>query len=557
MVFIAVAEAGKSKPVITEHVASVLLSREERIIHEARRDRDVFKSFVMEDEHGDRLIPGKIHLSWSAHVEHCIKVKKYCGIIAPWGHGKTEQTIIGDALFDLGRNPQMRQKIISNNDANAANRIQSVKTYIEQNERFKMVFPNIEPDYKRGWSTHRLFVKRKGASKDPSIESLGVLSSGIGGRADKLMFDDVCDHKNSIQEPKKRDMVSGAVRETWLSRLDVTNRQLNYVQVLYIATPWHEDDCTMSYVMKNPEFLVLVQPIAEKLDKIVCLCDGEKWLLPLWDTKWNQAELQKRRRTVGERAWARGGFLKPYSDDDIVLKSFDKCVDYTITPFEAMKMHGKNWRVVSAVDPSGSGRPGFAIFTLACERTTGIRIPLDIRRGAWKGREPIEQCLAVQSEFNPDVFVIENNAVQERVVSWVQDAGEGKINTKPFQTGRNKADPTAGVEGMDIEFSNGLWVIALGHVDHRDNPDCECPWCVWQREVKFFPTYGTSDTLMAMWFAREEVRGGRSLDSLIKMVAGSGNRSGAGKGGPAVEEAFKPKTISVQEMLRGSETSNW
>jgi len=541
--------------VVGERITALLLDREEKIVRAARTDRDTFKAYVMEDEGGAKLVPAKIHLSWSAHIQHCIEQKVYCGIAAPWGHGKTEQVIIGDSLFDMCRNPQIRLKIISNNDSNASKRIQSIKTIIESNQQIRRVFPEMVPDMKRGWSTHQLYIKRRGASKDPSIEALGVLSSGIGGRADALRFDDVVDHKNAIQEPKKREMIISAVKETWLSRLDVHHKPLDYCQVVYIATPWHEEDATMNYIMKNPEFDVLFQPIGEKIDRIACSAGGSKWSLPLWSAKWNAAELQKRRRSLGERAWARGFYLRPYSDEDIILKSFEKCVDYGITPQEALRMYGNNWRIVSAVDPSGSGRPGFGIFTLAVERTSGIRVPLDIRRGAWKGREPIEQCLAVQREYNPDVFVVENNAVQDRVLSWIQDAGAGRINTKAFQTGRNKADPTAGVEGMDIEFSNGLWVVALGHVDHRQNQDCECPWCVWQREIKYYPTYGTSDLLMASWFAREEVRGGRSLDDLIKMVASA--KGGEKRRGPKADGDFKPNVITAADIQGGSKMNDW
>ena len=204
------------------------------------------------------------------------------------------------------------------------------------------------------------------------------------------------------------------------------------------------------------------------------------------------------------------------------------------------------FRSVTGVDPSGPNREGFAIFTLACEMQKHIRVPLDIRIGAWKGREPVDQCLEVFEIWKPDVFVVENNAIQDRIKDWMQDAGGGALQTKAFQTGRQKADPEAGVPGMDIEFSNDLWYIALGHVDHRRNPECGCAWCRWIKEMKYYPTHSTNDILMACWFAREEVRQGKSMDQLLSLCAGERVRGGTrGRGGrDSMPIEMRPKALA-------------
>jgi hypothetical protein len=217
----------------------------------------------------------------------------------------------------------------------------------------------------------------------------------------------------------------------------------------------------------------------------------------------------------------------------MILKNMSKCFDYSLSPLEAMRTRGNGWRVITGVDPAGSGRDGFAIFTLAVA-SNHTRVPLDIRVGAWSGREAIDQCIDVQKTYNPSVFIVENNAVQDRFREWISDAGGGNILTQAFQTGRNKADPEAGVPGLDIEFGNGLWCIALGHVDHRTNPDCACAWCRWIKEITYYPVYGTSDILMASWFARENARNGRSIEELIggiQMIAPSGVRRASGMSG--------------------------
>ncbi len=227
-----------------------------------------------------------------------------------------------------------------------------------------------------------------------------------------------------------------------------------------------------------------------------------------------------------------------------------------------MRLSDEDYRIISACDPGGSKRKGFALFTLAVGKKTHTRVPLDIRVGAWTGDEAIAQTRAVQADFKPDVFVVENNAVQDRVREWIQTAGGGSINTKAFQTGANKADPDHGVSSLDIEFANGLWKVCTGHIaDHGE--DCVCPWCRWMKEVKYYPIYGSTDILMASWFAREEARGGKSLAEIIAQLEGvsavykSENSGGAGRrDGPKMAKEFMPTIIGAGDIPKMS-GSNW
>lgn len=528
--------AGRVTDISRDELVARAAAAEESRIRAARESLAAFNAYVLRDDLGRAsLVPGKIHLSWSRHLETCRAARKYPAIVAPWGHGKTEQVVIGGTLFDIGRNPQIRIKIICNSDANAQARIGSIRRYIESSEEYRRVFPDVEPDRAAGWSGHRLFLKREGHSKDPSVEAWGVGGSGVGGRADKLVFDDPVDFKNSVQEPKSRETLKDYIRQAWMSRLDVKpGVGLNYNQIEWISTVWHERDATCDYVMKNPEFSVLLQSIAEPdMDAIECRAWGRTWRIPLWDAKWDGDELRRRRRQIGERAYARGFLNRPYSDEDMVLSSFGKRLRYDLSPAAALAELGSDWRFVTGVDPAGGKRAGFAIVTIAVERTKHIRVPVDVRVGAWKGRQPIDQCLEVQRMWKPEVFVVENNAVQERFRGWLDDAGAGDgILTKPFVTGNNKADVEAGIPGLGIEFENKLWVIPLAQADHRLSPECACAWCRLIREVTLWPMYESSDLLMAAWFAREFARGGRSMAELLSLCQSDGRRGAAtGTGG--------------------------
>jgi hypothetical protein len=45
----------------------------------------------------------------------------------------------------------------------------------------------------------------------------------------------------------------------------------------------------------------------------------------------------------------------------------------------------------------------------------------------------------------------------------------------------------------------------MGNKEHE--PDCECGFCIWKKEMGAHPVGEAADTVMASWFAREAARG--------------------------------------------------
>jgi hypothetical protein len=102
------------------------------------------------------------------------------------------------------------------------------------------------------------------------------------------------------------------------------------------------------------------------------------------------------------------------------------------------------------------------------------------------------------------IIVVENNAAQDAIVQWALEKGHASMPLMPFVTGKQKVDPMIGLPGMEVEFANGSWVVAMGNAEHE--PDCQCGFCVWKREMGSHPVGETADTVMASWFAREGAR---------------------------------------------------
>lgn len=190
----------------------------------------------LKDAEGVPILLAPLHLSWHAHVAWCQAHRRHAVIFAPWGHGKSIQMAVGYVLYRLGIDVNERIAVVTNVDDQAEKRVQMISQYITADPDYQRLFPSVHPDETRSWTNHKLYVKRQGMSIDPSVEAHGVLGSGIGSRYTGIVFDDVVDRRNAIEQPILREKVAAAIKETWLSRLEEAG------WMVYIGTVWHKAD---------------------------------------------------------------------------------------------------------------------------------------------------------------------------------------------------------------------------------------------------------------------------------------------------------------------------
>jgi len=242
--------------------SAAVAQRHQILVNQARaayrlsvlRARESLADFIElcgRDEDGNRIQLHFLHRCWIWHVNYAWSRGKHAMIMAPFNSGKTSSLAIPIAAFLIGQNVQNRIKIVCAGDGNAKLRLAAVKSMIESYE-YRSVFPHVRPGQK--WDTTEAFVAREGNAVDPTLHARGVLTEGIGGRADVVLFDDVCTQKNSEQEAN-RHKITKFGRGTWLSRLDG-----DAARAMAFATPWAQDD--FSADLKNdPNWVTLVQRV--------------------------------------------------------------------------------------------------------------------------------------------------------------------------------------------------------------------------------------------------------------------------------------------------------
>lgn len=225
-------------------------------------------------------------------------VNAYCEL--PRGHGKTNQ-MAGRVAWEIGRNPLIRVKIVGSSDDEATKTVTMIKKIIESDE-YRKVFPEVEPDKGTTWGNTSFTVKRSRFLRDPTVEAVSVFGRA-GGRADLLIADDICDLRNSVQQPAMRDQVKDHWKTIWLPTLD---RSAKRVRQWKFGTPYHVADITSEWREYHRDSGGLFRrPVVGNRSP--------------WTEAYTPELLDDLRKQYGPIAYARAYELSPVSSDQLVF----------------------------------------------------------------------------------------------------------------------------------------------------------------------------------------------------------------------------------------------
>lgn len=430
-------------------------------------------------------------------------------ILGGMGLGKTEQICIGYILYRIAKNPNLLVKLVHVSDEAAATRCRSIRDYIARDDDFKELAPHIRPT--NIWGSGRFTVTRSAPSKDGTVEAYPVLGTGIGGRANLIVFDDAQDLRTAVYEPTTREKIKETINNVWLTRLIPEDSE-----VIYIVNKWSDVDYA-SFVQRNPSWAWMSLAVSE-CKTFIQYEDGfgRKMKLPLW-SKFDKKALELKHQEMGTRDFNRGYRLIPYSDKDKTFTYFERCCHFGISP-KALIEDESSWVFLSGIDFSSTKRPGTILSVLAVHKKTGLKVPVEIvviRNSS----DLVQYMIRFYREYGIDNFIAENNGVQDVIIDMLQtELGEEKykrynIKITGYLTGRQKADNEIGLPGMDKEFENKEWMFCFNEKPDVSDDMEHKPWSRLYYEMLNHPYYGTSDMVMSLWFAR---------NGAVKMLRGSG-----------------------------------
>ena len=228
----------------------------------------------------------------------------------------------------VGKNPNIRIKWLSCDLDTAIKRLSVIHALIDK-PLYKAVFPEARKltvkesrDEKRPNIASVLNLRRNITTPEHTVEACGILTSGVGGRADEILADDVVSENNALTNPTLRPKVISKFLSDWLGTLVAKGG------VKYIGSPWHQSDL-LAYLKKNANW---------PFGRYAHGKPGNIYF-SIFPERWPEEALRNRRRTLGPLHYARAYLccpilegtvaispeaLKPYSDLELTPEKLER-----------------------------------------------------------------------------------------------------------------------------------------------------------------------------------------------------------------------------------------
>lgn len=491
---------------MTTPISRDLVERAKRLnIHLARTNGADFNRYVLRDEEtGGTIENSPTHLEMHRLMDAHPKLVMHAHVEA----GKSSAVSVGRALYELGKNRNLRILVVSGALRQARKIIAACTKYIESSPEMKEVFPHVRPGTM--WNQDAIMVERDHISRDPSIQAIGVHGALLGARVDLLILDDILDYENTRTLQQREELLA------WY-RATVGGRTTRHARIWALGTAWTPDDL-LHVLAKQKHFVHRRFPMLD--DK------GQ----PTWPERWPIERVREKIVELGGDGSIevmRQIFVQPMEQasqrfqEVWIKKALDLGSGIDMLPTLAGCVLEDGCYVAVGVDLGFSKpnqRGAKTVFTVVLFYPDGVRQLLWIDSGHFTGPEIVVKAIRYHMIYQATVFV-ESNGAQRLILDFAMDPlyadairqllgtefDAGYIPVMPFQTNMNKWHPTFGVESLGMEMSAGKWIFP------SENGQAATP------EVGdlvgamrgYNPHEHTPDVLMSLWICREGGRGQR------------------------------------------------
>jgi predicted phage terminase large subunit-like protein len=351
------------------------MKTKQELLTRALHDPAAFAMLLLDRERGDvRPLPRlhrELQLFLSRHRRALIEL--------PRDHGKSTQ-VCARIIWELGRNPNLRVKLVCANAVLAGERSRFIRDAIIRHRYSRQVFPWLAAAYP--WNAERFTVARAHRVIGPSVAAFGIGGRSTGARADLLVCDDIVD-VTALRSKSDRERVRTFFHENLMNLLEPDGR------VWCLFTPWHVDDLN-SHLKRNAAFAHFRRAIGEDLE-------------PIWPEHWPRERLEQRRREIGELSFARAYRLVSLSDKELAIQA--KWIQFWTEPTP-------NESVVLAVDPAVSTAAqadASALVVLGRTAANDIRCLEAISRRV-SAPDLVTLIDEADRRWSPDAILFESNA---------------------------------------------------------------------------------------------------------------------------------------------------
>ena len=245
------------------------------------------------DSHGAAVVQAKVH----EELQQFLTDHPKALVELPRDHGKSFQ-VCCRILWELGRDPGLRVKVVCATDAVAAERCRFLRDSIAHNAQVQKAFPHLRRGHP--WAATAFAVARAASTIGPSVAAFGVGAGRTGTRADLLVCDDVVDVL-AMHSRAERDRAADAFTNNLMNLLEPHGRFWG------LCTPWHADDLN-ARLKKSSAYALFRRAIGADFE-------------PVWPEKWPPERLRARKDEIGSASFARGYRLVPISDEETPIRA--------------------------------------------------------------------------------------------------------------------------------------------------------------------------------------------------------------------------------------------
>jgi len=421
----------------------------------AQLDPAEFISMCLIDPCGNPIELAPIHEDLQAFLsEHRMAL-----VELPRDHGKSFQ-MCGRILWELGRNPGLRVKVVCATETVAAERSRFLRDAIAKNPSIRFVFPHLRPG--KPWTAEAFAVERPAEAIGPSVAAFGVGAGSTGTRADLLICDDVVDVR-ALHSKADRNRTADYFTNNLMNLLEPDGRCWG------LCTPWHPDDLN-ARLKRNAAFALFRRAIGSDFE-------------PVWPSKWPAEKLRERQAEIGSVSFARGYHLRPVAEEDTPIRpewvrfwhdSAD-CEVVILSVDPAVSSAARADRSALVVLGRVAGEPRASATGCEADKTTPaltlrVRPATEVRVLASTARrvpapELVNLIDALDQQWNPALILFESNAA----FLGIKDLLVRHARFGPRVKGVSQsADKAARVAAFSVAVENGGFRLkgdAAGNVD--------------------------------------------------------------------------------------------
>lgn len=343
--------------------------------------------------------------------------------------------------------------------------------------------------------------KRETKSGDLTIQVRGSEQQILGMECDWVICDDPVSRKH-VTSDTQREELSVWFHGDVLTRLEPQGRAICIGQRLHLHDLYGElsEERIMDHNGDSvPRWKHLNYPAIQQWP------DKEQGIEAkvLWPDKWSFEALMERYADLGAALFEAMFQQNPLPEGERLCRrewmygdgEHQGCLDFDRDGRVPAELK-QRVRVLS-LDPSPTRYAALIVADLEwnrgyfeCHVLEIVRDKMAVRDMLWQ----IERCL---DAYQPHYFVFEQNAAQRWFLQDpAMDTIRRRVRVLPHSTGRNKGDPTLGIESLAIDFEFGRIRLPYGDAEAKAMSQYLID------EALTYPQSKTDDVLMALWFMK-------------------------------------------------------